>query len=64
METISVQTHAREELVDITSAVRSLIHANDWKDGAILLFCPHTTGAVTINEGDVQYPNLPIVESK
>lgn len=51
MEQLQVHTHAREEMVDITGAVRSLINENGWSDGALLLYCPHTTGAVTINEG-------------
>jgi len=51
MEMLQIQTHAREEMTDITSAVQRLIHQNGWSDGALLLYCPHTTGAVTINEG-------------
>ena len=51
METLNVTTHAREEMADITNAVANLVHAHGWTDGALLLFCPHTTGAVTINEG-------------
>ncbi|BCS88574.1 secondary thiamine-phosphate synthase enzyme YjbQ [Pseudodesulfovibrio sediminis] len=51
METVQVQTHDHEEMLDITGAVRKLVHANGWSDGALLLYCPHTTGAVTINEG-------------
>ncbi|MFV0423645.1 secondary thiamine-phosphate synthase enzyme YjbQ [Oleidesulfovibrio sp.] len=51
METFQVRTHEREELVDITNAVRQLANQNGWSDGALLLYCPHTTGAITINEG-------------
>ncbi|MEZ7197455.1 secondary thiamine-phosphate synthase enzyme YjbQ [Pseudodesulfovibrio karagichevae] len=51
METLSIRTREREEMVDITSAVRRVISGNGWSDGALLLYCPHTTGAVTINEG-------------
>jgi len=51
METLQIQTPDREAMVDITSEVRKLIHANGWSDGALLLYCPHTTGAVTVNEG-------------
>ncbi|QJB55575.1 secondary thiamine-phosphate synthase enzyme YjbQ [Pseudodesulfovibrio sp. zrk46] len=51
METLSIRTHAREEMMDITRMLNSMIHANGWTDGALLLYCPHTTGAVTINEG-------------
>lgn len=51
MEVLEIRTSEREELADITGAVRRLVSANGWSDGAVLLFCPHTTGAVTINEG-------------
>ncbi|XXJ21251.1 secondary thiamine-phosphate synthase enzyme YjbQ [Desulfovibrio caledoniensis] len=51
METLSIRTHEREEMVDITAAVRRVINGNGWSDGALLLYCPHTTGAVTVNEG-------------
>jgi len=51
MEIMQVQTHHREELLDITGKVRSIINDNGWSDGALLLYCPHTTGAITINEG-------------
>lgn len=51
METIRIQTDKREQLLDITGAVRKLVHSEGWSSGAVLLYCPHTTGAVTINEG-------------
>ena len=51
MEIVQVQTHDREEMVDITTVVRRLINENGWSDGALLMYCPHTTGAITINEG-------------
>ncbi|EGB15248.1 protein of unknown function UPF0047 [Pseudodesulfovibrio mercurii] len=51
MDTLEIRTHDREELLDITPAVRRAIRENGWSDGALLLYCPHTTGAVTINEG-------------
>lgn len=50
METLSIPTTQREELVDITRAVANLVKDKAWTNGAVLLFCPHTTGAVTINE--------------
>jgi len=51
MDTLQIRTHDHEEMLDITGAVRGLINENGWSDGALLLYCPHTTGAVTINEG-------------
>ncbi|VFN00764.1 MAG: secondary thiamine-phosphate synthase enzyme [Candidatus Kentron sp. G] len=51
MKTIQVRTHSHEEMVDITGQVQRMIGENGWSDGALLLYCPHTTGAITINEG-------------
>jgi secondary thiamine-phosphate synthase enzyme len=50
METISIQTSKREELLDITRAVQSLVASKGWAEGMLLLWCPHTTGALTVNE--------------
>lgn len=51
METMQIRTNSREEMADITESVRALIKDNGWQSGALLLYCPHTTGAVTVNEG-------------
>lgn len=51
MEVLEIHTSTREELIDITSSVQALVSEKRWQDGALLLFCPHTTGAVTVNEG-------------
>lgn len=50
METITLHTTTREQILDITSAIRELVSTRGWRDGALLLFCPHTTGALTVNE--------------
>ena len=50
MQEIQVSTGKREELVNITDKVQSLIRQNGWQDGAVLIYCTHTTAGVTINE--------------
>lgn len=45
-----VRTSCREELVDITREVAAAVAASGVTHGAVLVFCPHTTAAVTINE--------------
>ena len=47
---LKIKSNAREELIDITARVRQAVREQGWRDGALLLFCPHTTGALTINE--------------
>ncbi len=38
-------------MIDITESVRRMVKDNGWQSGALLLYCPHTTGAITVNEG-------------
>ncbi len=47
---IPVRTGKRNELVDITGAIRELIDESGVKEGICHIFVPHTTAAVTINE--------------
>ena len=51
MHTLRISTTARSQMRDITSQVRDLVRAGGWGSGALALFCPHTTCALTINEG-------------
>ena len=48
---ISLKSSTREELVDITAELGRIIADHGWEEGALLVYCPHTTGAVTVNEG-------------
>ncbi|MBZ2170678.1 secondary thiamine-phosphate synthase enzyme YjbQ [Nitratidesulfovibrio sp. SRB-5] len=50
METLSLRTTAREQLLDVTEELQELVARKGWTEGALVLFCPHTTGAVTVNE--------------
>ena len=55
MIALSISTQARCELRDITAEIRSLVarwaDERQRRDGALLLFSPHTTCGLTINEG-------------
>ncbi len=54
---LEVKTDTREQMVDITPLVAGALTRSSVTDGALLVYCPHTTGAVTVNEGadpDVQ----------
>lgn len=51
MKVLEARTGSREEIVDLTSAVLELIHASGWENGAVHIFCTHTTCGLTINEG-------------
>ena len=48
MRTFTVRTERQSELVDITSEVRDAVAGDDGE--AVLVYVPHTTAGVTINE--------------
>jgi secondary thiamine-phosphate synthase enzyme len=59
--TQAVRTSRRSEMIDITDRVQKLIKHHGIKDGLAIIFVPHTTAAVTINENadpDVQHDLL------
>ena len=47
---LSVKTHERTELIDITSDINQLIKKSGVAQGLCMLYVPHTTAALTINE--------------
>jgi len=47
---LEVSTSSRTELVDVTSQVERIVSESGEKVGRCLLFVPHTTAAITINE--------------
>jgi len=48
---LSVRTERREQMLDITDAVAGAITELGVDEGAVLVHVPHTTAAVTLNEG-------------
>lgn len=50
MEMITVKTSAHSQAVDITSQVQKIVADAGKKQGWCLVFVPHTTAAVAINE--------------
>ncbi len=47
---LSVKTSSRTELIDITSKIAKLVKESGVSEGLCMLYVPHTTAAVTINE--------------
>jgi secondary thiamine-phosphate synthase enzyme len=47
---LPVKTRSRTELVDITDDIQAAIREAGVRDGYCMVFVPHTTAAVTINE--------------
>ena len=46
----SVSTRKRSEVVDLTARVEEIVRASGVKEGICVVYVPHTTAAVSINE--------------
>ena len=47
----TVATRSRTDFLDVTGEVQAAVTELEIADGVVLVFVPHTTAAVTINEG-------------
>ncbi|MBW1866648.1 MAG: YjbQ family protein [Deltaproteobacteria bacterium] len=47
---IPVKTGSRTEMVDITAEIKGAVSASGMAEGFCMIYVPHTTAAVTINE--------------
>ncbi len=50
MKTIELQTRHKEEFVDITAEIQEAVRASKIENGICLVYVPHTTAGLTINE--------------
>ncbi len=50
METFTVSTGRKCALIDITATVAETVTQSGIRDGIVVVFVPHTTAGVTINE--------------
>lgn len=50
METISIESSSRNQLIEITHLVRDIITKTNIRNGIAVVYVPHTTAGVTINE--------------
>jgi len=50
MQTFQVRTSTQTEFIDVTRSVQEALEKTGVKDGICIIFVPHTTAAVTINE--------------
>jgi len=50
MTQLTVKTHEKTEFIDITSKIQAAVSDSGIQSGICMLFVPHTTAAITINE--------------
>lgn len=50
MEEIDVSTRGHQAFHDITTQVQAVVSRNGVQEGICVIFCPHTTAGLTLNE--------------
>ena len=50
MKAFKISTSNREQIKDVTPALRGWVSQSGFSSGLLALYCPHTTAAVTLNE--------------
>ena len=50
IQTFQIKTSTQTELIDVTRSVQEAVKKTGTEDGFCIVFIPHTTAAVTINE--------------
>ncbi len=50
MKVLQVKTSGHNEFIDITGMIAAMVEESGPEDGACLVYVPHTTAGVTINE--------------
>ena len=51
MKEIKVVSKRRNEMIDITSDIQKLVSGESLQKGHVIIYMPHTTAGITINEG-------------
>jgi len=47
---LTIKTDSRTELLDITAKIQEVVRASGINEGLCMLYVPHTTAGITINE--------------
>jgi secondary thiamine-phosphate synthase enzyme len=50
MQQIEVRTSQHAQMIEITSEIQQLVGDEDLDSGSVMVFVPHTTAGITINE--------------
>lgn len=50
LKKFTLTTTKRDQIMDITQDVQNFIKEHTIQEGAVIVYCPHTTAGITINE--------------
>ena len=51
MVELRVKSRSRNEMIDITNDIQQIVKEKNIQDGHVIVYVPHTTAGITINEG-------------
>lgn len=51
-ETLNIRTHGDKDIINITGLVNEVVKKSRISNGTLLVFTPHTTTALTVNEDE------------
>lgn len=51
MKELKIVSKKRNEMIDITNEVQRIIYKENIENGYVIIYVPHTTAGITINEG-------------
>lgn len=46
----TIQTNKRDEMIEVTTNIQNLVRNEGIDEGLAIVYCPHTTAGITINE--------------
>ncbi|MGY4689162.1 secondary thiamine-phosphate synthase enzyme YjbQ [Salibacterium sp. K-3] len=61
LEKMTIHTKQHDEMVDVTREVEQWVQKQGLKNGLLVVYCPHTTAGITVNENadpDVKHDML------
>jgi len=50
LKKFNLQTTNHDQMIDVTQEVQDFINEKNIREGAVIVYCPHTTAGITINE--------------
>nr|WP_263323284.1 secondary thiamine-phosphate synthase enzyme YjbQ [Neobacillus sp. Marseille-Q6967] len=50
LKKFTLKTSSRDQMVEVTELVQDFIREMNIQEGAVVVYCPHTTAGITINE--------------
>ena len=51
MKELKINSRKRNEMIDITNDIQKMIDEEQMREGFVIVYVPHTTAGITINEG-------------